>query len=166
MTSTSTQPWPATWFSTGFGALRATNYALPVTERLVRSRSRLVSLAVASVLFVPLALRGVNAHRDVPAAGRNLYEQQFQMARFLNRFYSGAAVAANDIGAIDYYADVRCVDLYGLANQEVFEAKRAKTFSTETIRRVAETNQVRMAILYTANRQHLRSARRFFGAFG
>lgn len=129
-------------------ALFAIAYALPVTARIAQSRSRLVSFVVVTVLFLPLALRAVNAHRDVPPAGRNLYEQQYQMARFLNRFYSGAAVAANDIGAIDYYADVRCVDLYGLANPEVFAAKRAKTFSVETLRHVGEKNQVRVAILY------------------
>jgi hypothetical protein len=50
-----------------------------------------------------------------PQASRNIYEQQYQMGMFLKRCYPGKAVAVNDICAVSYLADVRLVDLLGLA---------------------------------------------------
>ncbi len=47
------------------------------------------------------------------------------MALFLKDFYAGNVVAANDMGAINYIADIRCLDLYGLASMEVADLKRA-----------------------------------------
>jgi hypothetical protein len=57
--------------------------------------------------------------RQLTTAMTNVYEQQWQMGRFLKEFYAGQPVAVNDIGAVDYEADIGCVDLAGLANKVV-----------------------------------------------
>ncbi len=48
------------------------------------------------------------------------------MARFVSRYYQTSSIAANDIGAIDYMANLHLVDLTGLAFEPfAFQDRRA-----------------------------------------
>ncbi len=75
-------------------------------------------LLLAILVSSPLRVRAAKSLQDTPKASHNIYEQQYQMAIFLQQFYQGQVVAANDIGAIDYLADFRLVDLAGLGTRE------------------------------------------------
>ncbi len=67
---------------------------------------------------IALIERGVAATVRVVQATKNIYEQQYQMGLFLRDYYQGETVTAHDIGAINYLADIRCVEVVGLANME------------------------------------------------
>jgi hypothetical protein len=106
-----------------------------------------ISLAVL-VGFSLLAFRGINALRITVRATTNIYEQQYQMGMFLREFYDGASIAANDIGAINYLADIQCTDLFGLANMEVAELKRRNAYTTQNIFDLTKKRKVKAAIIY------------------
>jgi hypothetical protein len=84
--------------------------------------------------------------------GKNVYEQQFQSARFLNTYYSTSKVVANDIGAITYYTDIHLLDIAGLGSVETIhfnESKKHfdqsfKTFLTE----YCNKNKYEVAVVY------------------
>jgi len=113
-----------------------------------RVRPRWLPAALLSAAALVAAVRGVRAHVETPGAVGNIYEQQVQMGRFLARFYSGQAVAANDVGAVDYLADLRMLDLWGLASLDVAEAKLAGRLTTPWIASVARERGVRVAVIY------------------
>lgn len=118
--------------------------------RIVRGR-RLERVALAAILglgAVPFAVRALRAHLDAPNAARDIYEQQVQMGLFLRDFYPGARVAANDIGAINFLADVDNLDLAGLGTMEVTRALRHGRFDTGTIAALAGGRRMQIAILY------------------
>lgn len=96
----------------------------------------------------PLGTRAREALRDTPRATVNIYEQQYQMGLFLKEFYTGEVVAANDVGAINYLADIRCLDLTGLATAEVLEAKIEGRYDTREIAALAERRGADIAIVY------------------
>lgn len=81
-------------------------------------------------------------------ATQNIYWQQWQMGRFLARYYDGAVVAANDIGAITYTAELRLIDLYGLGTREVVNAKLERRYTTDEMQRIADANGAQIAIVY------------------
>lgn len=56
--------------------------------------------------------------RLIGPGAENVHHQQYQMGLFLRAYYQGATVAANDIGAINYLADIECLDLMGLGSRE------------------------------------------------
>jgi hypothetical protein len=58
-----------------------------------------------------------------PLAASNIYQQQYQMGLFLRQFYQGKTVVLNDIGAANYLADIKCVDLVGLCSDEIMREK-------------------------------------------
>ena len=90
----------------------------------------------------------MRAWLETPRAAANIYEQQYQMGLFLRDHYSGATVALNDIGAADFLADIRCVDLYGLADREVLDAIRARTYGLGMLERLVQERDAAVAILY------------------
>lgn len=113
---------------------------------LLRAGAMVLLLATGALLSV----RSVAAALALPACSRNIYLQQWQMARFLGASFPHASVAANDIGAINYYNDLHCFDLVGLANADVFRARRADRYTTAFLSQETGADHVQIAILYDA----------------
>jgi hypothetical protein len=70
------------------------------------------------------------------------------MAHLVRSNFAQATIAANDIGAIEYFSDARCIDLVGLANDEVFRARRTGSYTTEFLRQETEGQQAKIAMVY------------------
>ncbi len=116
------------------------------TLRAIKHRAPAVVLALLTL--VAMGDRGVRAWIDAPRASANIFEQQYQMGLFLRERYAGAAVALNDIGAANFLADLRCIDVYGLADREVLSALRSKRYDVSAVDRIVRARKGRMAILY------------------
>ena len=99
-------------------------------------------------LSEPLVERGIQSYKDTAIAPLNNYQQQYQMGLFLHEYYEGAGVAANDIGAINFLANIRCLDLMGLTDVEVARLWRTFKCDTAQIRRIAREKKVEIAIVY------------------
>ena len=85
---------------------------------------------------------------NTPAAMNNIYEQQFQMACLIGNYYEGKTIALNDIGAVNYFNNIKCVDLWGLSNIDVSKEMRRGSYSENYIREITRSNDVDIAILY------------------
>ena len=109
-----------------------------------------IFLVAAMFLANPLIWRAIQSHLQTPRASCDNYLQQYQMARFLNAYYPTAVVAANDIGAINYFVDgVHCFDLAGLSELEIAKSRRSGEFGVATIEELAKKRGVKIAIVYT-----------------
>jgi hypothetical protein len=107
------------------------------------------ALALAAVVAcAPLLTRAAEALAQTPAASKNIYEQQYQMGLFLRELPPGATVMANDIGAIAWLADVRLVDLYGLATQETARARRAGAVDRALLARLSAETRPAAIVVY------------------
>ena len=107
----------------------------------------LIFVILSLTLFASIS-RGINLMRITPIASKNTYEQQYQMGLFLQKYYSGKCVAANDIGAINFLGDVKCLDLRGLANMKILNATMNGTYNTNMIYQIAKENDCKIAIVY------------------
>ncbi|MCX6647169.1 MAG: hypothetical protein NTY09_12555, partial [bacterium] len=112
-----------------------------------------VSVMIAVMIFIllvifPLAIRGSIGLRSVPGASKNIYEMQYQMGLFLKEYYEGAKVAANDIGAIDYLADIKVIDIWGLANIDIARARLDGSYGTEFVGNLTRDEGAAIAIVY------------------
>jgi hypothetical protein len=111
--------------------------------------ARLVVLGVVILgVSQPLAWRTLEGIALARYASHNIYEQQIQMARFLRQNYNHSSVAINDIGAITYYTDLYCVDLFGLANRDVARARLDRNYTTQVIQTETLERHVELAIVY------------------
>jgi hypothetical protein len=82
-----------------------------------------IGLACLYVCCGLLVGRSVQAALSFPRYSRAIYLQQWQMAHFLSTYYPNAAIAANDVGLINFRSDLHCLDLTGLASSDVLYAK-------------------------------------------
>jgi len=119
---------------------------------MATSRARAVGgaivLLLALQLTVPLLTRCIVALPLIPPASRNIYQQQYQMGLFLQRYYNDGTVAANDIGAICFLADVHLVDLVGLASADIYRLRESNEFNTDQVLNLCDRKQVSVVIAY------------------
>jgi hypothetical protein len=57
-------------------------------------------------------------------------------------------VALNDVGAVNFLADIHCLDLWGLANRDVTRLKREHNYHTRDIATLSKDAGARIAIVY------------------
>ena len=113
--------------------------------------SRVAAISASFLFFCAAAFlmgRALTAGVSLPQYSRAIYLQQWQMAGFLHAYYPQAAVAANDIGAINFRNNLHCIDLVGLANSDIFAARRTGSYSTQFLDRETASHDVKVAMIY------------------
>ena len=111
-------------------------------------KNRLYALGLIALFFTPLVARGALCIYLTPIASNNIHDQQYQMALFLDRFYSGETVMMNDIGFVNYLTDIVCIDKWGIGTLDVGQSWLDGSLSAATIRIAAVDHGVKIAILY------------------
>jgi hypothetical protein len=128
--------------SLGFYDLRRANQC---------SKRLLFSLRImAAVALLPLILyRGIWWEIVCVNGATSIYRQQYQAAQFFSRYYRGQPIVANDVGAVSFFADVHCLDLWGLGSNEVAQRRANGTFTTVAVREMALRRNVDVGFLYS-----------------
>lgn len=110
--------------------------------------TRIFSFIAVFFLFFPFVLRSTAAFSKAKQACINIYEQQYQMGRFLKQYYPNETFAANDIGAVSYYSNGRVIDLWGLATTDVARSRKEKYWNTDFLDSFARNSNAEIAIVY------------------
>lgn len=84
---------------------------------------------------------------NTPAAARNVYEQQWQMHRFVTEYFPHP-VAVNDIGAVAYRNDRFVLDLWGLGSEEARKLRRQGQLDSGRIDALVQRYRVPAAMVY------------------
>jgi len=123
-------------------------YLMQDTIRNVMSnkKDRLIYSCAAAVALMAPCSRYVISTKRVPLAANNIYEQQFQMHRFVNDFYR-APVAVNDLGLVSYHNPNFVLDLGGLASERARILKSSDA-DANAYRDLVGSNNVHLVIIY------------------
>jgi hypothetical protein len=108
----------------------------------------LVPASVVALLLFSLPVRGLNSLRNSVRAITNINDQQTQMGFFLQQYYPNEVIAANDVGAISYYAKIHTLDLWGLGNNQVMQARKNKTWGSKYLQNLVVEKNTRIAVIY------------------
>jgi len=107
-----------------------------------------VALCIA-LLCWPLHQRVHGALRCINLAAHHVYRQQMQLGRFFQTHYpAGTSVAVNDLGAITYLADVRCLDVSGLGSVDVLRYRRSRSFGPTEFSGLLEDHSTEVVVVY------------------
>lgn len=120
---------------------------IPRIETSLR-KNRLYALGLIALFFTPLMARGALCIFWTPIASNNIYDQHYQMALFLDRYYTGESVMLNDIGYANYLSDIVCIDKWGIGTLDVGKSWLDGSISVDTIRIAAANHSVKIAIIY------------------
>jgi hypothetical protein len=134
-----------TYFVLVFGFLAG---GLPAAFLETRNSRKVFFKLVAILAFfaVVSAIKPVYSLFTIPLAANNIYEQQYQMHRFVTRFYK-QPVAVNDLGYVSYKNDGYVLDLWGLASREAFHLRRSSPDS-HWMDGLAEKHNVHLVMIY------------------
>jgi hypothetical protein len=110
--------------------------------------NRIPVVILVVLLIYPFLWRATGAILHTPAAARNIFEMQYQMAQFLKRYYPDGPVAVNDIGAVSFYNSFNVLDLYGLASMDVARAKVTGQYDVHTMYALVKKSDARVVIVY------------------
>lgn len=100
------------------------------------------------ILMIPFSYSAYNAAKDVPVASTNIYQMQYQMSRFINKYYNKGTIALNDIGAVNYYCDIKCIDMWGLANKEIGKLRKTDTYDANKMYEINKQSETDIAIVF------------------
>jgi hypothetical protein len=78
----------------------------------------------------------------------NIFEQQVQMARFIQANYPKEKVGVLDIGALAYYSEARVLDLWGLADMDFARLKLAYRYNPAQIDSICRKKDMWLAVVY------------------
>jgi hypothetical protein len=104
--------------------------------------------ALTLLFFFLLAMKGGRLLWFLPQCTTNIYEQQYQMGLFIGKYYQNSTVGLNDIGAVNFLNDIHCLDLWGLGNAEIANARRQRRYQVSDIDRISQQAGARIAIIY------------------
>jgi hypothetical protein len=130
-----------------FGSIIFIRYVVPLMNRKSTIRTVIIILLVG-IPFLYFATGRIKLIFNTPQHSSNIYEQQYQMSKFIGQYYKGRNIALNDIGAVNYYNDIKCVDLAGLSTLEVSKLKNQYRFINYEINRLCLDKNTEIAILY------------------
>lgn len=127
--------------------------ALPRLVESLRERPRrwvALPVALGILCIAALAPRGARCSALTITASGNIHDQQIQMASFVRARYDGAVIVANDIGAIDYFADIHLVDPAGLGDLTAarFLVQGNRGDAAEALDELARSRHASFAMVY------------------
>ncbi|MBB5062442.1 hypothetical protein [Granulicella mallensis] len=118
------------------------------TDHAFSREAQLVAKVLLVLTVLGLGARAAIVFSIIPEQTYGVYAQQYQVAAFLGQHYAGQGVALNDIGAPNYFDDIRCLDLWGLGSVDVERLRVSGTFDRDAIDRLTTTGHVQIAVLY------------------
>jgi hypothetical protein len=117
-----------------------------IRKVLSKEKERVIFFCMTAVVLGGFCLPYIRWIWRIPLAANNIYEQQYQMHRFVNDFYR-APVAVNDLGLVSYHNPNFVLDLGGLASEKA-RILKASDASAEEYRAFVAGSGVHLVIIY------------------
>ncbi len=96
-----------------------------VADRLASRGRRSYRPALITMTVVLLCATKVALTWQVPIGVADTYEQRYQAARFLDRFYDDQSIATGELGYISLMHEGPVTDMFGLGDFDVLELRRS-----------------------------------------
>jgi hypothetical protein len=128
-----------------------------LSGKIFRTGGRIIytRLSVSFVFFAVIIyyfVVGVLSLAIVAPSTTNVYEQQYQTAMFVKKFYNGKEIALTDIGTTSFFADIKLIDFWGLGDIEVSRLRRSgEFFNKEEMRKISEQRKIKVAFIYESS---------------
>lgn len=109
-------------------------------------------MAIIATLFIlPLVERVSSTFHNVPRDSVFTYRRHVQAGLFLEKYYyKSMPVIVDDIGAPVFYADIKCLDLWGLGDKSFGKLRMEYAFdvNADQIQNIAISNNAKIAVIF------------------
>jgi len=132
----------------GIFAIAIAIWELQPALRLKSVLAIALATTALNIAGYPLLLRASQSLTQLPKVENDFYRQQYQMAQFFRRYYPNANIGLNDIGAVNFYTDLHCSDMWGLADIEVLRMRRENRYNPEALASLLSQRGVQVIAIY------------------
>jgi hypothetical protein len=120
----------------------------PRTFRMPAGEWAGVAALALTILSTPLLWSaGEESLRVTVRATNTIYALHYHMGLFVRQYYQGSALAVNDLGTVNFMADIQCTDFHGLADLDVARALLRKRFDPRFMDDLARSRKSFVAIV-------------------
>lgn len=116
--------------------------------------SKIAFFIIVLLGILPIIIRGYNGIFDIPNASKNIYEQQIQMAKFLQRYYEMDWVGVNDIGAVCFFKE-KVLDIWGLGNIDITKKMIERKYNKEYLLKKIFEMDIKALVIYEKTFEYL-----------
>lgn len=109
---------------------------------------RFISAIILAFSLFGLGNRVYEGHSLPVQFSSEIFLQQIQVANFVKKYFPNNAIALNDIGAVCYFTNIHCTDVYGLATTDIARAKRKRTYTPSMMEDICNKRNTEIAIVY------------------
>ena len=120
-------------------------YRRPVQALLAQVNAVMFAVFVSAAVII-IGFPYVYSTLRTPLAANNIYEQQYQMHRFVRDYYP-EPVAVNDLGWVSYRNHNYVLDFWGLGSIDALHARKSGQ-DGEWMDRLAKKHGVNLAMIY------------------
>jgi hypothetical protein len=117
------------------------------------TKEKVQTLAIFLLLLSPL-YRSMDSYVVGTRAMVNIFEQQVQMARFVQTYYNTSSIGALDVGAVAYYSDCKLLDMWGLGDLDFARLKLRNAYVPDSIHALCMEKKMDLAIGYGNDMVH------------
>ncbi len=132
----------------GLAVLAGLISPFPILARIQFTRPKGSFAVIVCMLLLPMLVRSGFFMYHYPLAVQNIYQQQYQMARFVQLYYPQSSVVANDIGAITFFSEIKLTDLAFIGDWEAFNAEKNGHMNAAWVESTANRRGAQIAIVY------------------
>jgi hypothetical protein len=123
-------------------------FLLRAAPEVVRPRWREASLLCLAVAILLFSVGRLHLLSSTPLAASNTYRQQYQVGRFMDRYYDGEPIAVQDLGYVALLHDGPVVDINGLGSHEILDLRQDDAFDQRAMRRIIDREGVQAIALF------------------
>lgn len=109
----------------GLAVLLQLGTELQIRDRWASGMARSYRVGLATLLLLTLCATKISLTVEVPNGVADTYQQRYQAARFLQRYYDGKPIATGELGYISLLHRGPITDLLGLGDYQVLELRRS-----------------------------------------
>jgi len=98
-------------------------------------------------LAVVLLTKDVYAFRQSDRSNLQLYRRQYQISKFLHRYYPGYGILSDDMPLTSYFAEARYIDLSGIASVSIARGRLDNYSQPILLKQIIEKENAHIAVL-------------------
>lgn len=113
----------------------------------LRFRNGLATVAFTAIVLAYVSDRYSGSLLDIPKGAENIYQQQYQMGRFVKEYFP-ERLAVNDLGWVSFKNDLYVLDLWGLGSEEARKLRNNDVWKPDDLASISRRHSVVFAMIY------------------
>jgi hypothetical protein len=119
-----------------------------IFKNIVKDKyKKMIFYFLVFIIILPFSERSIKTLYKLTDAMSNTYSNQYMIGKFVDKYYRGGSILLNDIGAVNFLTNIKCLDILGLSSKKPAELFINHRMSVDEINRLSKLAKNKIAIV-------------------